>query len=161
MGPATQSVLDVPEGYVNFTLPKTIAETVSLTGDLYSRSILPSDLKKKLKEPKLVLVGTPNTGKTRIFTIIGRKWLSEGHDVVIVKDTSFPSDSFLLQHLSAFKEKSKSQSATEVSYGNICEEKCNLSKDKSIEKCVKRITQKKKNSKNDLFVLLDVAHLEG
>lgn len=37
-----------------------------------------------LDEPFVCLVGPPCTGKTKMLTLAGKKWLSEGHDVHII-----------------------------------------------------------------------------
>ncbi|XP_025114144.1 uncharacterized protein LOC112576111 [Pomacea canaliculata] len=155
-GPATISTLQVPNDFIKFQLPKTLAEAVSLTGELYERSMLDQELISRLDEHKACLVGTPNTGKTRMLSLVGGKWLSEGHDVFIVKDTSFQIDSFLSNHLSSLSERG---SSAEKPYGRVYDERCDLKLDESITACIQKIIKDKKNMR--ISIILDVAHLKG
>lgn len=158
-GPATQSKLKFKDDREE-TLPKILAEAVSLTGDLYSSTMLDKDKEEILKHPISFLVGPPNTGKTRLLTLAGDKWLSEGHDVFIVKDATSKTDSFLSQHLKASVERKVTGDTSDSPY--VHDEKCDLTSKASIEECVNRINDKKpKNGKQTICILLDVAHLKG
>lgn len=94
------------------------------------------------------LVGSPNTGKTRMLTLIGRQCLNDGYKIFIVKDSSSKSDAFLSQYL-------KKQSATD----RVVDEECNFNLKKSRKECIDRIIKEKVNTK--ICVLVDVAHLQG
>ncbi|XP_025111789.1 uncharacterized protein LOC112574759 isoform X2 [Pomacea canaliculata] len=158
-GPATQSKLKFKDDQEE-TLPKILAEAVSLTGDLYSSNMLDKDKEEVLKHPISFLVGPPNTGKTRMLTLAGNKWLSEGHDVFIVKDATSKTDPFLSQHLKGSIERKVKKDGTQSPH--VFDEKCDLTSKESIEECVNRIINKKPRNENELIcILLDVAHLKG
>lgn len=131
-----------------------------MTGDLYSSNMLDKDKEEVLKHPISFLVGPPNTGKTRMLTLAGNKWLSEGHDVFIVKDATSKTDPFLSQHLKGSIERKVKKDGTQSPH--VFDEKCDLTSKESIEECVNRIINKKPRNENELIcILLDVAHLKG
>ncbi|XP_025113586.1 uncharacterized protein LOC112575780 isoform X2 [Pomacea canaliculata] len=82
-GPATTSTLSVFFDSRPHILPKTLDQAVSMTGDFFERFTLYPGMKELLHEPLVCLVGPPCTGKTKMLTLAGKKWLSEGHDVHI------------------------------------------------------------------------------
>ncbi|XP_025112597.1 uncharacterized protein LOC112575164 [Pomacea canaliculata] len=81
-GPATQSTIQLMDE--TFLQPKTLADAVTLTGDLYERLTLYPDMIEMLGEEKLFLVGPPNTGKTRMLTLAGKQWVERGHHLYIL-----------------------------------------------------------------------------
>ncbi|XP_025111787.1 uncharacterized protein LOC112574757 isoform X2 [Pomacea canaliculata] len=160
-GPATQSTLKVSEDYERFMLPKTLAEAVSLTGDLYSRSVLQQDIIKQFHDKHTVfLTGPPNTGKTRILTLAGATCLSRGQNVFVVKDTSSPYDPFLSQHLKSLNMPPNNQ-PTSNALGEVYEEACNFESEKSVKECVERIANTSLKENQTICVLLDIGHLKG
>ncbi|PVD21797.1 hypothetical protein C0Q70_17598 [Pomacea canaliculata] len=146
-GPSTQSSLQVPEGYEGFKLPKTLADAVSLTGDLYQRSMLDQDMIELLNHRTVFLAGTPNTGKTRMLTLVGRKCLIDGYTIFIIKDSSSKNDAFLSQYL-------KKQSTED----RIVDEECDFKSQNQRQKCIERIIKEKGDK---TCILVDVAHLKG
>lgn len=160
-GPATRSTLQVFDDEW-IVLPKTLAEAVFLTGDLYRRSIIDETLKKRLDENIVYLVGTPNTGKTRMLTLAGGKWLESKHDVFIVKDSSSQGDPFLSQHLKTLKDNFAPECNDLEKPGDIYDKECIMTSSQSNAECVEeiiKITKEKKQA--TVCVLLDVAHLKG
>lgn len=142
-------------------LPKTLAEAVSLTGDLYSRSVLQSDIKTRLdNEHTVFLTGPPNTGKTRILTLAGATCLSNGQNVFVVKDTSSPYDPFLSQHLKSLNMPPNNQPDSKAP-GEVYEEACNFESDKSVKECVESIANSRLKENQTICVLLDIGHLKG
>ncbi|XP_025112603.1 uncharacterized protein LOC112575166 isoform X2 [Pomacea canaliculata] len=91
-GPATQSTLQLMDE--TFLQPKTLADAVTLTGDLYDRLTLYPDMIEMLSEERLFLVGPPNTGKTRMLTLAGKQWVECGHHLYILV-RSFTSRDFM------------------------------------------------------------------
>ncbi|XP_025112578.1 uncharacterized protein LOC112575159 [Pomacea canaliculata] len=81
-GPATQSTTQLMDETV--LQPKTLADAVTLTGDLYERLTLYPNMIEMLSEEKLFLVGPPNTGKTRMLTLAGKQWVESGHHLYIL-----------------------------------------------------------------------------
>lgn len=142
-------------------LPKTLAEAVSLTGDLYSRSVLQQDIIKQFHDKHTVfLTGPPNTGKTRILTLAGATCLSRGQNVFVVKDTSSPYDPFLSQHLKSLNMPPNNQ-PTSNALGEVYEEACNFESEKSVKECVERIANTSLKENQTICVLLDIGHLKG
>lgn len=82
-GPATTSTLSVFFDSKPHILPKTLDQAVSMTGDFFELFTLYPGMKELLDEPLVCLVGPPSTGKTKMLTLVGKKLLSEGHDVHI------------------------------------------------------------------------------
>ncbi|XP_025113850.1 uncharacterized protein LOC112575922 [Pomacea canaliculata] len=158
-GPATQSTLMVPDDCEHFVLPKTLAEAVSLTGDLYERLMLNQDMVDLLEEPILFLGGPPNSGKTRMMTLVGNKWLSEGHDVFIVNDSSSKSYPLLSHQLKTLTARHESDLSDNSTRGRIYENECNFTSDVSLKTSIDKMITKAEGK--DLYVLVDGAHLHG
>lgn len=57
---------------------------MSLTGDMFERCTLYPGMTDLLDKPRICLAGPPGTGKTKMLTLVARKWISEGHDVRII-----------------------------------------------------------------------------
>ncbi|XP_025114163.1 uncharacterized protein LOC112576124 [Pomacea canaliculata] len=153
-GPATKSSLKVPNASAPFVLPKTLDEAVFLTGQMFERSVLSSDMAELLNSQRRFLYGPPNTGKTRMLTLIGKKCLSSGNDVLIVKDESSKSDSFLSEHLQALA--ASNTKLPRSTFGSVYTETCDL-KQKTAE-IIDRI--KSQEEKKVPLVLLDDVHLD-
>lgn len=135
-------------------LPKTLDEAVFVTGHMFERFVINSDMAELLKSEKCFLCGPPNTGKTRMLTLVGKKWLFSGNDVFIVKDESSKSDSFLSEHLQALA--ASNTKLPRSTFGSIYTETCDL-KQKTTE-IIDRI--KRKTEKKVPLVLLDDLQLE-
>lgn len=93
------------------------------------------------------LAGTPNTGKTRMFTLLGRKCLIDGYTIFIIKDSSSISDAFLSQYLKKHSTEDR-----------VVEEECDFKSQNQRQKCIERIIMQKGDK---TCILLDVAHLKG
>ncbi|XP_025113626.1 uncharacterized protein LOC112575812 [Pomacea canaliculata] len=154
-GPATKSTLQVPNGSAPFVLPKTLDETVSLTGQIIEGPIIYSDMADLMTSQKAFLSGPPNTGKTRMLSLVGRKWLSSGHDVFILNDASSKTDSFLSEHLQALSTPDAESSTKSVS-GTVYIEVCDFKKKPS--EIVGRINSKRGDKTP--HVLLDDVQLD-
>ncbi|XP_025113851.1 uncharacterized protein LOC112575923 [Pomacea canaliculata] len=158
-GPATQSTLMVPDDCEHFVLPKTLAEVVSLTGDLYERLMLTQDMVELLEEPILFLGGPPNSGKTRMMTLVGNRWLSEGHDVFIVNDSSSKSYPLLSHQLKTLTARHETDLSDNSTRGCIYDHECDFTSDMSLKTSIDKMITKAEGK--DLCVLVDGGHLHG
>ncbi|XP_025114446.1 uncharacterized protein LOC112576305 [Pomacea canaliculata] len=159
-GPATKSRLRVPDDYHQFELPKTLTEAVSLTGDLYARLTLHPDLIEHLNDPRVILVGPPNSGKTTMLALAGSQWLSSGQDVLLVKDASSKHLSTHLRSLlTALSTPRDKNSTTSTKSDCIVEDECDFTSIKSVKKCIERIITKA--NEKPVCLLIDGAHLNG
>lgn len=130
-----------------FPQPKTLADAVTLTGDLYERLTLYPDMIEMLSEQKLLLVGPPNTGKTRMLTLAGKQWLESGHHLYILVSIFSQWD---VQSL--FSKTSQHNPATkdtdETSRPLVTILICNFKVEKEMKKILDMLTlQGQKNSK--------------
>ncbi|XP_025113009.1 uncharacterized protein LOC112575386 [Pomacea canaliculata] len=117
-GPASQSPLPVPDTISCDILPVTPEHAVCLTGKLFETTILHEHHLRVLKQapPRVCLCGPPGTGKTRTLELIGRRWMSEGHDVHVVSlyQTSLAASFMLCEILSRKTERSHNQGSPQV-----------------------------------------------
>lgn len=119
---------------------------------MFERTVLNSDMAELLNSKKRFLYGPPNTGKTRMLTLVGKKCLSSGNDVFIVRDESSKSDSFLLEHLQALAA-SNTKLPARSTFGSVYTETCDL-KQKTTE--IIDIIKGKTGKKVPLVLLDDV-----
>ncbi|XP_025112607.1 uncharacterized protein LOC112575167 isoform X2 [Pomacea canaliculata] len=142
-GPATQSTLQLMDE--TFLQPKTLADAVTLTGDLYERLTLYPDMIEMLSEEKLFLVGPPNTGKTRMLTLAGKQWVESGHHLYILVSILTKRD-----FMSSFSKTSNHTQATkdtdETSRSFVTPVICNFNIKKEMKEILDILTtQDKKN----------------
>ncbi|XP_025114095.1 uncharacterized protein LOC112576075 isoform X2 [Pomacea canaliculata] len=131
-GPATTPTFFMPGASEPVLLPKTLDQAVSLTGELFERLTLYPDMTDLLKEPRLFICGPPGTGKTTMLMLAGRSWLSEGHDVYILKT----SESRLEQSL---KMESSTRPSDDGVRGQVFVYSANIHDEKSRKSAIKEI----------------------
>ncbi|XP_025114307.1 uncharacterized protein LOC112576225 isoform X2 [Pomacea canaliculata] len=160
-GPASQSPLPVP--IKTITLPVTPEHAVCLTGMLFETTILHEDLLSVLKEapPRVGLCGLPGTGKTRTLELIGRRWMSEGHDVLVVSlcQTSLAASLMLCEILDRKTDRSHKQGSPQPPQGRVVPVAFDLKRDNvyDIVRAMKdRLLQKEK-----LFIICDEVDHDG
>ncbi|XP_025112612.1 uncharacterized protein LOC112575170 isoform X2 [Pomacea canaliculata] len=142
-GPATQSSLQLMDETV--LQPKTLADAVTLTGDLYERLTLYPNMIEMLSQEKLFLVGPPNTGKTRMLTLAGKQWVESGHHLYILVSILTKRD-----FMSSFSKTSNHTQATkdtdETSRSFVTPVICNFNIKKEMKEILDMLTtQDKKN----------------
>ncbi|XP_025111784.1 uncharacterized protein LOC112574756 [Pomacea canaliculata] len=136
-GPATQSTLDIQEQ--PYLLPKTLAEAVSLTGDLYERWTLHPHMVEMLNEQRLFLVGSPSVDKMRMLALAGKMWLSQGHHVYILSDSPEPRDSVMSMLWNTLKTKCGPDEADDPSRFHLSVVQCDLKNKNEVEKTLKKL----------------------
>ncbi|XP_025112588.1 uncharacterized protein LOC112575161 isoform X2 [Pomacea canaliculata] len=150
-GPATQPSLQTQDD--PFVLPKTLAEAVSVTGDLYNRPMLSQDMMDLLREKRLFLVGPSNTCKTWLLTMVGKKWIKSGHELHVFCGSASSSKS--LKH--AFREELRPASGINdndtYSPKKVNVEPLNFSNEKEIHKAVKKCIWMKQEK--NVYVVAD------
>ncbi|PVD21792.1 hypothetical protein C0Q70_17593 [Pomacea canaliculata] len=142
-GPATQSTIPLMDE--TFLQPRTLADAVTLTGDLYERLTLYPDMIEMLREERLFLVGPPNTGKTRMLTLAGKQWIERGHHLYILVSICTRRDL-----MSSFSKTSNHTPATkdtdETSRPFVTQVSCNFNVKKEMMGILNMLTtQDKKN----------------
>ncbi|XP_025112632.1 uncharacterized protein LOC112575180 [Pomacea canaliculata] len=139
-GPATQPSLQIQDD--KFLLPKTLAEAVSVTGDLYNRPMLSQDMVDLLKKKRVFLVGPPNTGKTRLLTLVGKKWITSGHELHVFCGSA--SSCTLLTH--GFREELRPTSGIEdngtYAHTKAKVKRLNFDKENEIDEAVRNLIER-------------------
>ncbi|XP_025113459.1 uncharacterized protein LOC112575696 [Pomacea canaliculata] len=162
-GPASQSPLPVPDNIKLVALPVTQEHAVCMTGKLFEATILHEHHLSVLKDPppRVCLCGPPGTGKTRTLELIGRRWMSEGHDVLVISlyQTSLAASSMLCEILSRKTDRSHKQGSPRVSQGRVVPMAYDP-KRYSVKDLV-RALEDKLQLKEKLFILCDEVDNDG
>ncbi|XP_025113296.1 uncharacterized protein LOC112575565 isoform X2 [Pomacea canaliculata] len=143
-GPATQSTLDIQDQ--PYLLPKTLAEAVSLTGDLYERWTLHPDMVDMLNEQRMFLVGPPSDDETRMLILAANRWLSQGHQVYILSDSTEPRDSGMTLLWKKLKTKDDTDEAVDPSRGHLSVVQCDLNNKNEVEKTLEKLNAREGSS---------------
>ncbi|XP_025112617.1 uncharacterized protein LOC112575171 isoform X3 [Pomacea canaliculata] len=140
-GPATQSTLQLMDE--TFLQPKTLADAVTLTGDLYERLTLYPDMIEMLSEQRLFLVGPPNTGKTRMLTLAGKQWIESGHPLYILV-SSFTKRDFMSSFSKTSNHTPTTKDIDETSRPFVTQVICNFNYKKEMKEILDVLTTQKR-----------------
>ncbi|XP_025112054.1 uncharacterized protein LOC112574906 [Pomacea canaliculata] len=161
--PASQSPLPVPNTRSCDILPVTPEHAVCLTGKLFETTILHEDHLSVLKEapPRVGLCGPPGTGKTRTLELIGRRWMSEGHDVHVVSlwQTSLAASFMLCEVLGKKTDRTHKEGSQQAPQGRVVPMACDLKRDNA--KDIVRVLKDKFPQRGELFILCDEVDHDG
>ncbi|XP_025113005.1 uncharacterized protein LOC112575385 [Pomacea canaliculata] len=162
-GPASQSPLPVPNTISCDILPVTPEHALCLTGNLFETTILHEDHLSVLKDPPPLvgLCGPPCTGKTRTLELIGRRWMSEGHEVHVVSlwQTSLAASSMLCEVLGKKTNSSHREEGSQAPQGRVVPMAFDLKRDNV--KDIVRSIKDKPVQKGALFILCDEVEHDG
>ncbi|XP_025113300.1 uncharacterized protein LOC112575567 [Pomacea canaliculata] len=143
-GPATQSTLDIQDQ--PYLLPKTLAEAVSLTGDLYERCTLHPDMVAMLNEKRLFLVGPHSDEKMQMLTLAAKRWLSRGRKVYILSDSTDTRDSMMSLLWNTLITSGDPDEARDPPRGHLSVVQCDLSNKNEVEKELEKLNLKEGSS---------------
>lgn len=120
-----------------------------MTGNLFERLTLYPRMIDLLNKHQVCLAGPPCTGKTKMLALVGKKWLSEGHDVHIISSSS--GSAISRQLMKILKPATESQS---LNLGNVILVPCDSGGgEESIIKAVSRL--KKISEEKPVFIIID------
>ncbi|XP_025112575.1 uncharacterized protein LOC112575157 [Pomacea canaliculata] len=152
-GPSTISYFKTPckPEVITHQLPKTLDQAVSLTGELFERFTLYPGMTDFLDLSRAFLVGPQGTGKTRMLSLVGRKWLSEGHDVyVLYTSPEGEVASMVLQTLLQGTSSTQPQASPAPSVITLL---CNIDDDNKIDNAITMLKDRLKDQ--PLYALID------
>ncbi|PVD21812.1 hypothetical protein C0Q70_17614 [Pomacea canaliculata] len=131
--------------------------------NLFETTILHEDHLSVLKDPPPLvgLCGPPCTGKTRTLELIGRRWMSEGHEVHVVSlwQTSLAASSMLCEVLGKKTNSSHREEGSQAPQGRVVPMAFDLKRDNV--KDIVRSIKDKPVQKGALFILCDEVEHDG
>lgn len=151
-GGATSCGSDILLGSSITQLPKTLEQSVSVTGDLFERLTLYPGNVELLDQPRVLLTGPPATGKSRMLALVGRKWISEGHSVYIINtSTDGGAATIQLETLLQQTPTTEKNSAKDM----VISFYCNIDDDEKTDVAISKLITDASSRKIPIFAVLD------